>query len=141
MLVLGLVLILLSAGTLVAVLSSGTDDHARLFGGAIDVSTLVVFLAGAAALLVFIMGLELVRSGVRRANENRKTKKKLRSYEKREGQRTDGPADLGTSDGAGTTAGTGTTTGAGTTDPHPGRTDTTGTVQGGPYETPPPPGR
>ena len=56
MLVLGLILILLSAGTLVAVLSSGTDDHARLFGGAIDVSTLVVFLAGAAALLVFIIG-------------------------------------------------------------------------------------
>ena len=79
MLVLGLVLILLSAGTLVAVLSSGTDDHAQLFGGSIDVSTLVVFLAGAAALLVFIMGLELVRSGVRRANANRKTKKKLRT--------------------------------------------------------------
>ena len=100
MLVLGLILILLSAGTLVAVLSSGTDDHARLFGGAIDVSTLVVFLAGAAALLVFIMGLELVRSGVRRANANRKTKKKLRTLEKREEQRTDAPADHGTAPAA-----------------------------------------
>jgi hypothetical protein len=128
MLVLGLILILLSAGTLVAVLSSGTDDHAQLYGGAIDVSTLVVFLAGAAALLVFIMGLELVRSGVRRANANRKTKKKLRRFEKREEQRVDTPADPGST--AGTTAPTDTTAGP---------TGTTGTTQGGPYETPPPP--
>ena len=127
MLVLGLILILLSAGTLVAVLSSGTDDHAQLFGGAIDVSTLVVFLAGAAALLVFIMGLELVRSGVRRANANRKTKKKLRTLEKREEQRTDAPVD--------TTTGT-TTTGTAT-----GPTGTGTTAQGGPAETPPPTSR
>ena len=139
MLVLGLILILLSAGSLVAVLSSGTDDHAQLFGGAIDVSTMVVFLAGAAALLVFIMGLELVRSGVRRANTNRKTKKKLRTLEKREEQRADS---------------TDTTAGAGNTDTTPGTapTDTatrpgtaadpgTGTVHDGPYETPPPPSR
>ena len=123
MLVLGLILILLSAGSLVAVLSSGTDDHARLFGGAIDVSTLVVFLAGAAALLVFIMGLELVRSGVRRANANRKTKKKLRTLEKREEQRTDAPAGTASPD----TATTGTSTGT--------------TAQGGPSETPPPTSR
>ena len=90
MLVLGLILILLSAGSLVAVLSSGTDDKSALFGGSLEMPTLVVFLAGAAALLVFIMGLELVRSGIRRANENRKTKKKLRTLEKREEKRTDG---------------------------------------------------
>ena len=130
MLVLGLILILLSAGSLVAVLSSGTDDHARLFGGAIDVSTLVVFLAGAAALLVFIMGLELVRSGVRRANANRKTKKKLRTLEKREEQRTDAPAGTASPDTATTGTSTGTTsTGTGTT------------AQGGPSETPPPTSR
>ena len=39
--------------------------------------TLVVFLLGAATLLVFIMGLELVRLGIRRANESRKAKKRL----------------------------------------------------------------
>ena len=152
MLVLGLILILLSAGSLVAVLSSGTDDHARLFGGAIDVSTMVVFLAGAAALLVFIMGLELVRSGVRRANTNRKTKKKLRKLEKREEQRTDSTDSADTTDtasgagGAGTTAGTAPTETSGTrpgtaADPGTGTGTGTGTVQGGPHETPPPPSR
>ncbi len=143
MLVLGLILILLSAGTLVAVLSSGTDDHARLFGGAIDVSTLVVFLAGAAALLVFIMGLELVRSGVRRANANRKTKKKLRTLEKREEQRTDAPA--GTTSPGTTTTGTTTTgttsTGTTSTGTTTGPTGTGTTAQGGPSETPPPTSR
>ncbi len=138
MLVLGLILILLSAGSLVAVLSSGTDDHAQLFGGAIDVSTMVVFLAGAAALLVFIMGLELVRSGVRRANTNRKTKKKLRNLEKREEQRAD---STDTTAGAGSTD---TTSGTAPTDATATRPGTaadpgTETVHNGPYETPPPP--
>jgi len=138
MLVLGLILILLSAGSLVAVLSSGTDDHAKLFGGAIDVSTMVVFLAGAAALLVFIMGLELVRSGVRRANTNRKTKKKLRNLEKREEQRAD---STDTTAGAGST---GTTSGTAPTDatrPGTAADPGTDTVHGGPHETPPPPSR
>jgi hypothetical protein len=35
-------------------------------------------------MLLFIMGLELARSGVRRANENRRTKKRLRTLEARE---------------------------------------------------------
>lgn len=140
MLVLGLILILLSAGSLVAVLSSGTDDHARLFGGAIDVSTLVVFLAGAAALLVFIMGLELVRSGVRRANANRKTKKKLRTLEKREEQRTDAPAGTASPDTATTGTSTGTTS-TGTTSTGTTSTGTGTTAQGGPSETPPPTSR
>ena len=154
MLVLGLILILLSADSLVAVLSSGTDDHAQLFGGAIDVSTLVVFLAGAAALLVFIMGLELVRSGVRRANQNRKTKKKLRTLEKREEQRADTPvtgradSPTGSPTGTATTAGTADTADtadtaetAATTPTAPGGTATAETAHGGPYETPPPPSR
>ena len=131
MLVLGLILILLSAGSLVAVLSSGTDDHAKLFGGAIDVSTMVVFLAGAAALLVFIMGLELVRSGVRRANTNRKTKKKLRNLEKREEQR---------ADSTDTPSGTAPTD-ATATRPRTAADPGTETVHNGPYETPPPPSR
>ena len=49
MFVLGLILILLSAGALVAVLASGTDDQAVLYGGAVHLPTLVIFLAGAAA--------------------------------------------------------------------------------------------
>jgi hypothetical protein len=107
MFVLGLILILLSAGALVAVLASGTDDQAAMYGGSLNLPTLVVFLAGAAALLLFIMGLELVRSGLKRATQNRKNTRRLRKLEKREAQRraqepgTAAPAD----------ATTGTTTG------------------------------
>ena len=84
MFVLGLIVILVSAGALVAVLASGTDDHAALYGGSLQVPTLVVFLAGAAALLLFIIGLELVRSGVSRANKNRRNNRRLRKLERRE---------------------------------------------------------
>ncbi len=141
MLVLGLILILLSAGTVIGVLASGTDDKAVLYGDTLHMPTLVVFLAGAATLLVFIMGLELLRSGIRRANENRKTKKRLRTLEAREEKRTepatpdagdDTRTDTGTSTGAGTTAPTTTTAEDTRTDP--------GTA-GGPYQAPPPPSR
>jgi hypothetical protein len=84
MLVLGIVLILIAAGSFVAVLASGTDDHAVLYGGSVQMPTLVVFLAGALALLIIVLGVELVRSGIRRANQNRQTKKRLRKLEKRE---------------------------------------------------------
>ena len=118
MLVLGLILILLSAGTVIGVLASGTDDKALLYGDTLHMPTLVVFLAGAATLLVFIMGLELLRSGIRRANENRKTKKRLRTLEAREEKRTE-PATPDAGDDTRTDPGT----------------------AGGPYQAPPPPSR
>jgi hypothetical protein len=93
MFVLGLILILLSAGALVAVLASGTDDTAALYGGSVTMPTLVVFLLGAGALLVFVIGLELVRSGVKRANQNRRDKRRLRKLERREELRRDTAAD------------------------------------------------
>jgi hypothetical protein len=93
MFVLGLILILLSAGALVAVLASGTDDTAALYGGSVTMPTLVVFLLGAGALLVFVIGLELVRSGVKRANQNRRDKRRLRKLERREELRRDPAAD------------------------------------------------
>jgi hypothetical protein len=111
MFVLGLILILLSAGALVAVLASGTDDQAAMYGGSLNLPTLVVFLAGAAALLLFIMGLELVRSGLKRATQNRKNTRRLRKLEKREAQRraqepgTAAPADATTGTTTGTTTG------------------------------------
>ncbi len=146
MLVLGLILILLSAGTVIGVLASGTDDKAVLYGDTLHMPTLVVFLAGAATLLVFIMGLELLRSGIRRANENRKTKKRLRTLEAREEKRTEPVAPAtpdageeptpaptpGRAPGAATTAPTTTTAEDTRTDP--------GTA-GGPYQAPPPPSR
>ncbi len=136
MLVLGLILILVSAGSLVAVLASGTDDKAVLFGN-VTMPTLVVFLLGAAALLIFIMGLELVRSGVRRANENRKTKKKLRTLEKREATRSDAPtASEPTGPAAASTTGEPTR--------HDGDPTTTQPIRTSgdePHQTPPPPHR
>jgi hypothetical protein len=93
MLALGVILILLSAGAFVAVLASGTDERAALYSGNVELPTLVMFLAGAAALLIFIMGLELLRSGVRRANRNRKDSRRLRKLEERDGRRRDQGAD------------------------------------------------
>ena len=81
MLVLGLLLILLSAGTLVAVLAGGTHDQSALYGGDLHLPTLVVFLAGAVTLLVFVLGLELVRSGLKRANRNLRNIRRLRKLE------------------------------------------------------------
>ena len=171
MLVLGLVLILFAAGSFVAVLASGTDDKAALYGGSVEMPTLVVFLAGALALLIVVLGVELVRSGIRRANQNRQTKKRLRKLEQREQLRrkdetSEGPA-------AGTTGSdatedtrpdtetdpshdsppdtrrdsgtdTGTHSGADTgTDTAPGAAGEGGshTRTDGPYQAPPPPSR
>jgi uncharacterized integral membrane protein len=81
MLALGIILILLSAGALVVVLTSGANEQATLFSGNVELPTSVVFLAGAATLLIFIMGLELLRSGIRRANRNRKDSRRLKRLE------------------------------------------------------------
>ncbi len=171
MLVLGLVLILFAAGSFVAVLASGTDDKAALYGGSVEMPTLVVFLAGALALLIVVLGVELVRSGIRRANQNRQTKKRLRKLEQREQLRredetTEGPAAGTTGSDAtedtraetGTATGTdpghdtppdrGTDTGTPTrtdtaTDPAPGAASEPGSHArtDGPYQAPPPPSR
>jgi hypothetical protein len=133
MLALGIILILISAGSLVAVLASGTGDEAVVFGN-VTMPTLVVFLAGAATLLIFIMGLELFRSGIRRVNQNRKTKKKLRRLERREGQRADGDATA--AETTGPTRSTRTRA-----DDEQAPTQPTRTSGDEPYEPPPPPSR
>jgi hypothetical protein len=152
MLVLGLVLILLAAGSFVAVLASGTDDKAMLYGGSVELPTLVIFLAGALALLVIVLGVELVRSGIRRANQNRQTKKRLRKLERREQLRREDQAAAG---GTGPAEGTAPAGDADTTDttegnpgppaetPGNGSTGDTGphTRNDGPYQAPPPPSR
>ena len=151
MLVLGLILILLSAGALIAVLASGTDEQAALYGSNVELPTLVIFLAGAATLLLFIMGLELLRSGMRRANKNRKNNKKLRKLEKREQLRHETKADgsTGPVDGprrhhpaGGSTAATARPLPAArrpTTTAAPGAGPDTRTD--GPFQTPPPASR
>jgi hypothetical protein len=155
MLVLGLILVLLSAGALVAVLASGTNDTAVMYGGSVHLPTLVVFLAGAAALLLFVIGLELLRSGVKRANQNRQNNKRLRKLERREELRRQAQAEGTEADAGAATAETvpPTDTSESAPPPHPEpdetavpatRTDTTPTIENGtsgPYQAPPPPSR
>ena len=81
MLVLGLILILLSVAAFVAAVGGGANDNADFTLGShflnVHPSTMTVFLLGAATLLVFVMGLELARSGARRAARRRRDAKKL----------------------------------------------------------------
>jgi uncharacterized membrane protein YozB (DUF420 family) len=73
-LVLGLVLILLAVAALVAAVGGGADDSAAYHVGSLhwDPSTMTVFLVGAATTVVLVIGLELLRSGIRRAHRRRK---------------------------------------------------------------------
>ncbi len=91
MLVLGLILILVAAAALIAALVGGSNDSATFDLGIIDVETtsLGVFLIGAATVLLFVMGLELARSGVRRANRRRKEQKQYQKLSAQYGDRKD----------------------------------------------------
>ena len=145
MLVLGIILILIAAGVLVAMLVSGTTGpQATMFDGHLHASALVFFLIGAATLLVFIMGLELIRSGLRRANRNRKNNKRLRRLERREAARRE---EASRREAAATTGPHASTTdrsrapedSSAATDP--ADTDAATRPADGPYQTPPPPAR
>ncbi|MEP7090143.1 MAG: hypothetical protein ABI776_08545 [Nocardioidaceae bacterium] len=136
MFVLGLILILLAAGAVVAVVASGTHDQAVMYGGNLHLPTLVVFLAGAATLLVLLLGLALMRTGLRKAHQNRKNSKRLRRLEKREEQRqastpTNGPAATGPADTGPAATGPGASGPGPAAASEPARRD-------GPYQTPPP---
>ena len=71
MFVLGLILILVSAGALAAVLASGTDDTAALYGGSVSMPTLVVFLLVVVVLgaLIAVFALPLAREGTALAHQ------------------------------------------------------------------------
>jgi uncharacterized membrane protein len=79
MIVLGLVLVILALGLLLAMLLGGANDRADyvLGGLELEVSTMAVFLLGALTLLVFVVGLSLIRSGTRQAAKRRKDRKEL----------------------------------------------------------------
>jgi hypothetical protein len=88
MLVLGIILIVVGAGVLLAVIAWGANDPAVYHAGALnlDLSVMTVFLLGAATLLVVIIGLGLVRSGLRGARQRRKERKELTRLKQRESQ-------------------------------------------------------
>jgi hypothetical protein len=142
MLVLGLVLILIAAGVLVAMLVSGsTGPEATMFDGHLHASALIFFLIGAGTLLVFIMGLELVRSGLRRANRNRKNNKRLRRLERREAaHRGEAPQRdaATTADPAAATTDAERAPADASTSADPASTDQEVRRTDGPYQTPPP---
>lgn len=79
MLVLGIILVVVSVLFLVAALTGGSNEPASFDLGIFDVetSTLGIFLIGAVTVLLFAMGLELIRSGLRRTARQRRDKKDL----------------------------------------------------------------
>lgn len=79
MLALGIILIVLAAGVLVLAVAGASNQVASFDLGAfsVEMTTLGVFFAGAATVLLLLLGLGLLRAGVRRANRRRKEKKEL----------------------------------------------------------------
>jgi hypothetical protein len=142
MLVLGLILILIAAGVLVAMLFSGsTGAQVTMFAEHLHASALIFFLAGAATLLVFIMGLELVRAGLRRANRNRKNTKRLRRLERREAPRREEaspPAEAVTAGPTGSAAPQEQASAGAPPAVEPKGTDPAARAADGPYQNPPP---
>ena len=131
MLVLGLILVLVATGALVAALVGGSNDPAQFDLGLFDVqtNTLGVFLIGAATVLLLVLGLELIRAGLRRASRRRQERKQLKRLEAREAEtRHVEPAPTATHPTA-TTTGTGAPTGT-----HAAPAETTPTTS---TETPP----
>jgi hypothetical protein len=113
MLVLGIILVLVASLALIAALTGGSTQDVVFSLGIIEVTTtpMIVFLIGAATVLVFVMGLELIRSGLRRASKRRKERKELnrlsQQLEARETEKATGTGDTTTA----TTTTAATTTG------------------------------
>ena len=98
MLVLGIILIVVAAGVLLAAIAWGANDPAPYHAGALnlDLNVMTVFLLGAATLLVFVVGLEVLRSGLRVARKRRRDRKELSRLKEREAGTT-GPGTTGSS--------------------------------------------
>jgi hypothetical protein len=101
MLALGLILIVISAIALLAALAGGSNDPAQFDLGIFEVqtNTMGVFLIGAATVLLFVMGLELTRSGVRRANRRRKEQKEYQRLSEKYADRNAADSDRGSATG------------------------------------------
>jgi hypothetical protein len=97
MTVIGAILLLLSVLLLLGAVFGGSDGEIQLDLGIVEISmsVLSVFLVGAASVLLFVCGLELLRSGTRRSLRRRRELKHARAvvadHERR--QPTEGRAD------------------------------------------------
>ncbi|HEX2175568.1 MAG TPA: hypothetical protein VHG70_06630 [Nocardioidaceae bacterium] len=104
MTVIGVLLVLVAALFLIVVLLGGSDETVQ-FGlgiGSLDLTATAIFLLGAATVLIFVAGLELLRSGLRRSWRRRRELKQARAvvakhdkhaHQAETGQRTDAGAD------------------------------------------------
>lgn len=129
MLALGIILILLAAFMVYVAFAGATDQTAVFDLGAfnLEMNTPGVFVAGGATVLVLVLGLALLRSGLRSASRRRKEKKELKRLHAREDQGTHAAA--GTGAAATTQGGQPGTGSAGTAAPTTG--STTGSTHGG----------
>lgn len=127
MLALGIILVLLAAGVIVAALFGGAGQPASFDLGVVDVetNTLGVFLLGAGTLLLLVIGLGLIRSGLARARRRRQERKELNRLHRR----------LEKEQTTGTTSDTATTTGE---QPAGGATPGPATRSDTPSDNPPP---
>jgi hypothetical protein len=79
MLALGIILVLLAAGAVVAALLGGAGNPATFELGLLEIqtNTLGAFLFGAVTVVLLLMGLGLIRAGVARARRRREERKEL----------------------------------------------------------------
>ncbi len=106
MLALGIICLLLAAALVVGVLLTGTSQEVVFNSAVGDVTTnpLWVFVAGAVAMLLVLLGLSFFGRGTRRRVARRKEMKRLRKVEEERGSR---PVPT-TGSGSGVDAGSGT---------------------------------
>lgn len=88
MLVLGMILVLIAGGAIVAALLGGAGQPAVFDLGGLEVqtNTLGAFLFGAATVLLLVVGLGMMRAGAARASRRRRERKELKRLKKLEGQ-------------------------------------------------------
>lgn len=115
MTIIGAILLLISVLLLLGAIFGGSDGEVQLDLGLVEISmsVLSVFLVGAASVLLFVCGLELLRSGTRRSLRRRRELKHARAvvaqHEKREGPADPHPGET-RRDAVGTATGEGQTT-------------------------------
>lgn len=90
MFALGIIIVLIAAGVLLAALFGGSNQPATFDLGVVEVetNTLGVFLLGAFTLLLLVVGLILMQGGLRRMNRRRQERKELTRLQKLEAQET-----------------------------------------------------
>lgn len=127
MLVLGILLIAIAAAIFIAMLFTGSAGIELSVGFVTlgEVSPFVIYLIGAGSVVLFVMGLEMTRSGTVRKVRRRREVKQLQKENKQLGKERDAAVASDTAPATGTTSGsTGSTAGgtapaSGTTAPPP----------------------